>query len=692
MPIRAEVEGVGTLEFPDGTDPTVIQQTVQRVLAKGTTEQRLGGMYRGNAPPERNLTSSALHGAIDTAGGAAQLVSRGATALGLPPGTDMPFLASPDVVDKGMASAREQVDKRFGQPSPGSFDIVRGGAAGVLAAPFAGAVGTAPTMVGRGLQAARAGAIGGGMQPVAATDGRDFVEKKLFQAGTGAVVGAVAQPTLEMGAQGIQAIAGKVLNRAAGAVANVSDEAATKIAREAMAKQGVAFESLQRNVQSSILADVKEAMKKYGGVNSAALSRQADFKALDIDPLEPWVTRDPVKWGQYKNLEMAKDAGEPLIRARAELDSKLSQRIQGLRGPNTGDAYESGRVIERGFSDAHSRLKDRVSGLYDQFRATAPNVSADPKRLTNTILDRVEGDALGDFLPPGLRNLVNDFASGKRPTTPDSLYRAQQVANAEVRKGGNEGRAARMVAQGIDNELEQMARDMSAVGPEMGQAATLLKQARAAHRQVKHAEESIPALKAVAEGTFAAEDFFNKYVLGGDVKEVAKMWGNSNDKMKGAVRSQIVDHLKGVATGKGGDGPFRQGNFTQAIEAPGMRQKIEIVIGRSGLEEVQRIARAAESGIRTPAGARYNTSGSAMEMMNLLRRSGGIPGLGPMVTEPLHKAGQQAQAGGLLNPGSGAIGQGILDPFYEEILRRSRQGSGLLSYGAGVGTAGEVTR
>jgi hypothetical protein len=691
MPIRAEVEGIGVLEFPDGTDPAVIQQTVKAQLAKGSQQSRLNALYHGNAPPERNITSSALHGAIDSGEAVAQMVSRGATALGLPPGSDYPFVASPDVVKASTDKARQGVNSRFGPPNAQGMDLVRGVTSGSLASPYMGPVGTAGTMLGRGAQAARAGAVQGVMQPVDDSgNAMEFLGKKGIQAGAGALVGGVMNPALEMGASGVQNIANKVLSRASGIVKDTSDQAAAQFAREALQRQGVAFDDLQKSVQQSILADVKEAMKKYGGVNSAALVRQSDFKALGIDPLQPWVTRDPVQWGQYKNLEMAKDAGEPLIRARADLDAKLTQRIQGLAG-NTGDAYESGQIVGKGLAASHARVKDRVTSLYDQFRATAPNVAADPKRLTNTILDAVEKDALGDFLGP-LRNLVNDFASGKRPTTPDSLYRAQQVANAVVRKGGPEAMAARKVVEGIDNELEQMARDMSAVGPEMGRAANLLKQARAAHRQLKHAEESIPALKAVAEGTFAPEDFFNKYVLGGDVKEVAKMWANSDDRMKGAVRSQIVDHLKKAAVGGGGEGPFRQGNFTQAISAPGMRQKIEIVIGKAGIEEVQRVARAAEAAIRTPAGARYNTSGSAMEMMNLLRRSGGIPGVGPMVTEPLHKAGQQMQAGGLLNAGPSAIGQGVLDPFYEEILRRSRQGAGLLSPLAAGGAVGDFSR
>jgi hypothetical protein len=46
--IQAQVAGVGTLEFPDGTDPKVVQQTVKNVIAK-----RAGGAAPATAPQSR---------------------------------------------------------------------------------------------------------------------------------------------------------------------------------------------------------------------------------------------------------------------------------------------------------------------------------------------------------------------------------------------------------------------------------------------------------------------------------------------------------------------------------------------------------------------------------------------------------------------------------------------------------------
>jgi hypothetical protein len=209
-------------------------------------------------------------------------------------------------------------------------------------------------------------------------------------------------------------------------------------------------------------------------------------------------------------------------------------------------------------------------------------------------------------------------------------------------------------------------------------------------------QEAVPALKAVAEGKFAAEDFFDRYIKGADVKHVASMWAKIKDEdLKQAARSQLVDFLKKSASGSGSDesAVFRQQQFTEALSSPGMSQKIRILLGDKGLDEVKRVQRAAENAIKTPSGARFNTSGSAIEMMNLLRRSGGIPFAGPWVTDPLQKAVTQQQVAGMAKAGPSAIGQGLLNPEIEEMLRMMRlRGAGLLSAGAAGTAAGELSR
>jgi hypothetical protein len=508
----------------------------------------------------------------------------------------------------------------------------------------------------------------------------------MFQSGTGATAGFLAQPGIEFGARGIAALANAVSSRARGAVADTSSDAAVKYATTTLAAQGIKFNELGEQVQKSIVKDVQDALKKYGGVNASALARQSDFKEIGVDPLKPWVTRDPVEWGQYKNLEPAKDAGEPLIRAKSELTEKLFNRIESHRGVPTGDHYQSGQIAEKVLTKAHKQASENVDGLYDKFRKLAPTTAADPKRFSEDVLAKLDEAMAHEPLPENLRNAVNKIAKGEMPATPQVLFQLQKAANRAARSGGDSGYAAGIVAKAVDTELDQFANDLSAVGPQMRQAYDTLRAARAAHRSLKVQEEAIPALKAVAEGKFAAEDFFNSYVKSADVKEVAAMWsGVESAEMKQAVRSQLIDHLKKSAEGQ----DFQHKAFKNVLESPGMPQKIQIILGERGLADVQRVQRSAENAIKTPAGARYNTSGSAMELANLLKRGSGLPVVGPMVSEPLQKMLAQAQASGM---GKSGIGQGLLDPFYEELLRKSRRGAGLLSPAIGLGTAGELTR
>lgn len=87
MSIHAQVEGVGTLEFPDGTDPSVVQATVKKVIA--------GKGAGGGAPPKKpgegytlgehaDVIASLASGAVaPIAGGIAKAGAYANKALGL---------------------------------------------------------------------------------------------------------------------------------------------------------------------------------------------------------------------------------------------------------------------------------------------------------------------------------------------------------------------------------------------------------------------------------------------------------------------------------------------------------------------------------------------------------------------------------------------------------------------------------
>jgi hypothetical protein len=60
MSIQAQVEGLGTLEFPDGTDPAVVQATVKKTIASRGTGASAAPPAGGRAPIPRLDTSSMM--------------------------------------------------------------------------------------------------------------------------------------------------------------------------------------------------------------------------------------------------------------------------------------------------------------------------------------------------------------------------------------------------------------------------------------------------------------------------------------------------------------------------------------------------------------------------------------------------------------------------------------------------------
>lgn len=72
MPIHAQVEGIGTLEFPDGTDPSVIQATVKKQIES-----------KAPKTPEKGFGEKALDVAKDFGSAAVRPLAKGVAALPL---------------------------------------------------------------------------------------------------------------------------------------------------------------------------------------------------------------------------------------------------------------------------------------------------------------------------------------------------------------------------------------------------------------------------------------------------------------------------------------------------------------------------------------------------------------------------------------------------------------------------------
>ena len=266
MAITAQLHDGTRLEFPDGTDPAVIQQTVQKVLAggkpaapAGTSPSQLKGSTAGGV----------FMGLRDPIDAGAQLLSRGVDAavsgINSATGWNIP---RPDVqnVDSIVKTANSEYDASRQMAGRDGIDLARigGNIANPLnrVVPMAGA-GSALSVAGRaGLQ----GAISGLAQPVINTD--NFAADKAAQVALGAGAGAVGG---YVGDKAVQAVGNKFAAARAkpgfpqalgGQPAMPVEAQAQAMLATAAGREGLDLASIPKPILEDINATVQTALKR----------------------------------------------------------------------------------------------------------------------------------------------------------------------------------------------------------------------------------------------------------------------------------------------------------------------------------------------------------------------------------------------------------------------------------------------
>lgn len=691
MPIYAEVEGVGRLEFPDGTDPAVIQATVKRVVQQKPQAPAESKPYTIGDKVLNSGVGGFIRGLRDPIDAGAQLLARGVNTLG-----------GPDSMVQNVEGANKEAEQdyrqnwRQGQDVGMDWGRVLGNVAltSILTrgagAPTTAAELTLPKLAWQG---AKQGAGGGILQPVQnATSNLDFWRQKAAQAGIGAGAGAVAGPLVAKAIEGT----GKVVNRGVDAIkgwlAPKTNDEALRLVAEALKAQGINPSSVSQKTLESLALDAKDALGKTGVLNQPAIRRAADFREAGIDEVpSSWLTRDPVAWTTQANLAGA-PGGERLMRAQTAATNKITGLVERNRPAGaTQDAYELGRDAAAGVQKSETSLKRTVDGLYQLFRDTAPNADGNAARFNDRLAKALDEAMAGGQLPGDIVSRLQAINSGKFPLNVSTLYQMQKAANALNTKGDNV--ALGIFGRAVDDELTAMADDG---GKFVGIAHDILLAGRSMAKERFKLQEAVPAFKAAADGTLAPDDFFRKYVAGAKVGELQRMLQNVNDPAAlVAMRAQMVDFLKtaAIGTAKEENPTLAQAMFNKAIAAPGMPQKLRLLLGEQGLADVQRAGRLAEAVIKAPSGNKVNTSNTSQAVANLAARFMKNANMGPfsdMAANIALKPIAKVSADRAFQPAGGLLAQGsqlaTMDP------RRARLIAGLLAGPSATWLTGDLSR
>lgn len=695
MPIRVEVEGIGQMEFPDGTDPAVIQATVKRVAQQPSGEvsgdpqermRQLNSNWSKNNPLK--AIGNVARGGVDVIGGGAQLLARGANAIGLVPESNPGgLIAGPKDVEAQNAQARKNIDESYFGKSEG-FSPVRAASAGVLTMPLAPLKFLqAPTGIGRAVGAGLSGGVTSALQEVESPkDSGDFWARKGIQTAMGVGGSALAQPIAEQAVKyiigGLNTVADKAIAGTRNLTGANSMDKVVSLAREALKKSGIDFDSLNESAKQGLLDDVQKALGSYSGVNLGAVARQAAFRQEGFDPLRHWVTRDPSEFTTLENLSHT-EVGNPLKQRKADLDKLAQDRLLSMRGdqPNPAEVGKRAQGDLKGFL---GQEEGKTNVLYNTFREIAPNAKGEPQRFVSDLFGGLEGEMALASLPSGVQNIINKISKGEIPLTPSTLYQLQKMGNKMYGADGSTNYALGHLSRAIDKELEAIS---GAVAGEGLQAADVLKMARGQAAKTFGAKEESKMLRAVESG--APPENFLDNLNKTDLKDLAATWMRMGNEAKAGVRAQTIDELKRLTFGGASDDagkPASQAMLNNYLSEPKNASRLKIILGDRGLEDVKRLALMLESAHMQPSGSAVNNSKTGGALVNSLdliasgMKAKGIPGGSWAADSSARGLAQAAQAVPPEALGSRSL---VIDPAVEEILkRRFGQGAGLLAASA----------
>lgn len=544
-------------------------------------------------------------------------------------------------------------------PAPANkTEQVVGDVAGAIANPvnliggpiMQGATGVAST-IGRG---AVAGAVTGAMQPVHAEDTLGDIGKRAAVGAVGGAAGAAVGAGVGAVADKLMTGIGNVVSRVRAALpggqtqANIS---ADDILRAAASEQGIDLAAIPQSILTSARTQVADALGTNRTVDAAALLRRAEGEAV-LGPQNGLTlgqaTRDPMQFATERNLRGVAGAGEPLTERFAGQNRALIDSLNQRGASAAPGEYQAGQGVIDSLAARDAAAQKEIGALYNTARSYGANdIPLDHRAFADQAMTNLDREMRGAFLPPQIRDIMNGVSRGDIPLnvqTSEQLKSmlAESTRTAQRAGDGNTVRALGIVRDALEgaqpaaptrfggNQLVPAGTPLPPSDP--GPAAVAaFNEARAAARARFGEIESNPALQAVVKGDAVPDNFFKRYVVNGNVRDVNSLMNLVPDQ-GAALRAQVVDYLKQKALNGASDevGVFSQSAYNKALNSIG-DAKLSALFSAEDVAALKQIGRVASNIQAQPAGSAVNNSNTGSAVMNLLSqmngRVGSLPGL-----------------------------------------------------------------
>lgn len=462
MAIRVEVEGIGPLEFEDGTPPEVIQRTVKRLVGERASNTPTAGqsLTRGLGLGARDAIEGfgILPGmVVDAVNAPVNLGIRGVNAIA---GTAIPQIPPLRETLSGAGDA-------MGLPKPVTggerlTSAIGQNVAGLLPSMGAGAMmqgaGKAGQFIGNALTTAPvaqlAGAGGAGYMGERANQAEWSPAAQFGASLAGGIAGASLPSAVTAGARGVASLAQPF--RQAGR---------ERIVGEALLRNSTDPETLARRLREG--AD--DASRRLPGspVTSAVASRDPQMMLLESG-MRSDVQTVPGSMSPAAALRDV-DAGRNVVR---------TQTIEALQRGRLPDATARGGAVQAGLDAADDAMGARTSQMFNIARDRNANryqmnPVLDRAREATRMFDPAQG---GEGVPAALQSVIDDIGAIGRVDVGQAQNirsRLGAIAGEASRAGNNRlASAAGAISQSLEQQIDDP-RWMAAVAQRRSQGQAL---------------------------------------------------------------------------------------------------------------------------------------------------------------------------------------------------------------------------
>lgn len=635
---------VARFEVPEGTTPERAQQMMQAHFSGEGLGARLNREI-DSIPRQLGLTARhGIEGLADFAGIAANPL---AAAINAATGSKLPRLrdATSNVLDwAGLPTPNTPTERVVADASR----ILAGGGGMVKGAQMAGNVAQwlLPLAARPGLQASSA--VGSGLAGGYTRETGGSPTSQLVMSVLGGVVAPGAVAGLNAG--------GNYVRNTVNSIRDIKPPQVHIQITNAIEQAGYNSKTVPKSVMNLLEADAAAAMRK-GDLSPDALRRLVDYRLVGATPARGNLTLNPVDITRQQNLsKIGANSSSPKLQGLAMRQNDnigtLLRNLNEMGANTTDDAFAAGQKVMGGLEKTAGARQGEINAAYTNARnQTGLDAQIDPSAFTQRAGDLLKANLLEGSLPPDVRRILNDAATGKMPLT---VSTAEQVKTAigNLQRSSADGsvrKALSYVRQALDE-----APLLQGQGDDAIQA---FNAARGLNRKWRGLVDKTPALQAIEDGV-QPDKFVQQYIIQGsgkaNVMDVARLKNAVKDSPEAlqAIRGQILAHLKAKATsGKPDEAmQFSQSGYNNAFAGIGER-KLRMFFDRAEIDKMKAVGRVAMYEQIQPSGSAVNNSNTAA--MAIGRLFDGILQKVPFgeaaIAGPAKNIVTSVQAGGISN-------------------------------------------